>query len=381
MKPLLLAINNNYIDKFLSWKGVNFVSAHGVVKPAGFDDYSHLLDVGLIFSSFQQDLIDRTSSIRMPFNFKIVRPWSVPTDTKSLSQLMTDRVQYYTDQSRKLNLFWSGGIDSTAMVCAFLQNCNNLDQLRIVYSPYSLVENQDFFVFLENNFPSIEKINAINDKYLFQWIDGINIKGHGSDDLTAGLDSRWIEKVGIETLYTPWRDFFIQAGANSRLIEFCENYFSNAGRPIDTVLEAKWWFHAANKSQFFIPKEHSFVSGYPGATLQDTSGFFDCADFESYTWHNIDQLIDGQQDFKFYKNFLKRYIYQVYKNQNYLKNYIKSSSKQSLFFIQKKIKLMDLHWIFKLDNNIDVRTKNLPLLSKKEFDQTYGNSLDYLFNF
>jgi hypothetical protein len=37
--------------------------------------------------------------------------------------------------------------------------------------------------------------------------------------------------------------------------------------------------------------------------------------------------------------------------------------------------------MFKLSDGTVIRTPNLPLLSKKEFQAEHGSTLDYLFNF
>jgi hypothetical protein len=253
--------------------------------------------------------------------------------------------------------------------------------LRVIYSPYSLYENQKFFNFLEKHFPKLEKLDISGDIYLNTYFDGINIKGHGGDEFTASLDQSFFDLHGNGTLFRPWRDFFSQSGADDNFIDFCEYYFSKAGRPIDTLLEARWWFYASNKSQVFIPRERSLIANQGNSNLNDTSGFFDCDDFEHYMWYNIDLIVDRDNDYRTYKKFLRHYTYQFYSDQEYLKNQSKLSSKQSVFYIDKKTELLDLHWIMKLDNNVDVRTKNLPLLSKKEFDQAHGNLLDHLFNF
>jgi hypothetical protein len=43
--------------------------------------------------------------------------------------------------------------------------------------------------------------------------------------------------------------------------------------------------------------------------------------------------------------------------------------------------LQNQYWMFKLDDNTIVRTKNLPFLSQLEFRAEHGQNFDYLFNF
>ena len=46
----------------------------------------------------------------------------------------------------------------------------------------------------------------------------------------------------------------------------------------------------------------------------------------------------------------------------------------------KKNALNDTRWIFILSDGTRISTPNLPLLSKKELDRHYGDSLQVLFN-
>ena len=49
---------------------------------------------------------------------------------------MLDRADYYLDKfkTKKLNVLWSGGIDTTAVICAFLRRIEErgLDQGQII---------------------------------------------------------------------------------------------------------------------------------------------------------------------------------------------------------------------------------------------------------
>jgi hypothetical protein len=210
--------------------------------------------------------------------------------------------------------------------------------------------------------------------------DGIIITGHGGDEFTASIDQSFFEQVGHKGLHQDWRSFFRSKSADSELIDFCEEYFAKSGRPIDTVLEARWWFYAANKNQMYGPMDVSFLFDHPGVTIDQFASFFDCSLFEHYMWHNIDKIVEPGSDYSTYKKFLRRYVYDFYKNLNFLENTSKISSMQFQSYRNKKIELLNLQWIGILEDVTVIRTKNLPLLSQKEFVDTYGNSLDYLFN-
>jgi hypothetical protein len=152
--PLLTAINRNYLGKILDWHNISHLPVCGLQKINGFTGHNHLVDINAIFSTFPNgDIVDRTNTVTNPFKFKIQRPWNIPTSCKSFDQVMEHRVNEYIAQDQLLNLCWSGGHDSTSLVVAFLQHAPNLDQLRILYSPYSVYENREFFKFLQTQYP------------------------------------------------------------------------------------------------------------------------------------------------------------------------------------------------------------------------------------
>ena len=178
---------------------------------------------------------------------------------------------------------------------------------------------------------------------------------------------------------TNWKDYFLSKNPDTKLIDFCEEHFLKSGRNIKTILEARWWFYASTKTQNFIADSSTFTMNQLNAKVTDTSGFFDSFDFESYVYYNLESIVDNNS-YQSYKQFMKEYICAFDGNKNYFENARKHNSGQFKIYLRKKLAMLDLRWVALLEDNTAIRTKNLPLFSKKEFEQTYGNSLDYLFN-
>ena len=382
MLPLLASVNYQYFFKLLKWKNIQYTRIGSLFQTPGFTEYNHLIDINAIFSPEPHgDLVDRTNSIKSPLHFRVLRPWQPPRQQLDIADVFESRVKFYTDQNCHLDLFWSGGIDSTAMVVSFLKYSTNLHQLRLIYTPYSLYENRDFFEFVTKKFPNLQTLDISGDVYINNNFNGIVITGHGGDEFTASLDESFFDSIGgVTGLYQGWRDFFLKESGNQQLVDFCEEYFQKSGKPINTVLEARWWFYASNKSQVFAPRDMSFLLNQQNVSLNIFSAFFNCQEFEDYMWHNTDKIIEPGGDYKTYKKFLRHYIYQFYNNLDYLNNNAKINSMQFQLYRLKKIELLDLRWICILEDASVIRTDNLPLLSKKEFIAKYDNSLDYLFN-
>lgn len=380
-KPLLQSVNEQYFFQLLDWRKLSYQRVGTLARVSGFPEYNHLIDINSIFSTLPfGDPIDRTGTVKGLLNFAISRPWQVPTHSQTIHNVFESRVKYYTDKNCCVNLFWSGGTDSTAMVVAFLNYAKDISQIRLIYSPYSLYENKEFFDFVTKAFPNLHTLDISGDVYLNHHYDGIVVTGHGGDEFTASLDQSFFDNVGADSLQQDWRSFFQSKFTDQNLMDFCEEYFARAGRPINTLLEARWWFYTAAKSHVFGSRDISFMFGQADLTPDRFSSFFDCEEFESYMWHNTDKIIEPGGDYKTYKKFLRQYIYEFDKNTNSLHNNGKVNSSQFQRYRWKKMELLDQRWLFILDDATVVRTKNLPLLSQKEFNNTYGTSLDYLFN-
>jgi hypothetical protein len=372
MKPLLLSVDSVYYQKFLKWYDIDFTQVGNLYKIPGFVDHNRLIDLNAVWSTHPRgEPVDRTQTIAAPSNYQVIRPWRKPISCYSLEQVFEHRVKYYCNQHNKINLFWSGGIDSTSMVVGFLNHCNHLDQIRVIYSPFSVYENRPFMDFLRKNFPTLEMLDISGDVYLTTQLDGVVVTGHGADEFTGSLDESFVDKVGIDGLSQPWRDYI-----TPDLVDFCEQYFALAGRPIETVLEARWWYYAITKSQVFPVTVNSFMNNTTDAT---DSGFFNCNEFEDYMYFNTDKLIGDT--YTTYKQFLKQYIYMFDGNQDFLHNGRKVNSIQMPLYQIKMMALQNQYWIFKLSDNTIVRTKNLPFLSQLEFRNEHGQNFDYLFNF
>lgn len=369
--PLLLAINPDYFYRILDWKKQPYELVGNLAMVSGFDHYNQLIKLNALFSTWPSgDPIDRTQTVTGPFNFAIQRPWRKPTRSLDLAQVIEQRVTQLLATDQTLNICWSGGNDSTSLLIGFLKHTLHLDQLRVLYSPFSVYENREFFEYLQKNYPALEMLDISGDVYLETVFDGIIVNGHGGDEFTASLDESFFDQHGITGLNGPWQNLITDAA----LREFCQEYFQLADRPIDTVLEARWWFYATTKNACLSPRDSIFSS------TAKTCAFFDCYEFEDYMWHNTHQIIEGDE-YKDYKKFLKKYIYDFTHDLNYYQNARKSNSQQFDWYNKKKTELLGQQWIAYMSDNTIVRTPNLPLLSELEFKKTYGDSLEYLFNF
>lgn len=380
---LIETVNSQYFKKLLEFKKLGVTSVGGLCKIDGFTSYNHLIDINLVFSNFPRHFpIDRTESINLPLKWSVHRPWQVPKNQLTLNAAMQQRVEFFSSKNVSINIFWSGGIDSTAIVTAFLKHCPDLSKVRIIYSPWSCYEHPDYIDFLKS-FPELTLIDQSGTFYLDITLDGIFISGNSGDEIHASIDQSFLESYGYDALYEPWQDFFIKKNNQDKFIDFCYWYFSLSGLEIKTVLEARWWFYTSNKITSLL-RETTIPFLLSDATVVDSNpnkvhGFFDCYEYENFIYWNISNIIKSA-DYKTWKQLLKDYCFEFDNLKEWYKNKSKFNSMQIIDYARKKIILNDNRYILILTNGEKICTPNLPFLNQLEFDKKYGNTLDYLFN-
>lgn len=377
LKPSILHTTPVYFKKILDYHKIDHTPSKASIPYInGFKEYNYLIDINSIFSNNPSgDIVDRTQTLSMPFRLHVTRPWIIPSHNDlSLNECMTIRVNELVNVNEKINLFWSGGIDSTAVVVAFLLNSKNISQLRILYSTLSIKENPSLFLTLKG-IQQLEMVEFSGDVYLNQNLDGIFVTGDAADDLTASLDLSFYEEYGFEGCNQPWQNLFYSQTQNLDFVSFCEQYFQKSGRDIKTLLEARWWFYTNCKIQKF-PALASYIL-QPHQPL--VIGFFDFYEFEHYMFWNTDGILETA-DYSSYKNQLKKYIFSYDNNINYLKNKTKFNSNQLSKYRNKKIALLNQNAIMLLSDGTRIQTDNLPFLSERDYRLKYQNSLDYLFD-
>jgi hypothetical protein len=379
---LIKSANPEYLTKFLNYKNLQVNRVANIIKVFGFRQHNFLVDINLVFSNSPRFFpIDRTQLVNHPIKWKIDRPWVVPTKSATLEQTMKSIVDRYAKKNKKINVFWSGGIDSTAVVTAFLLNLKDRSQLRIIYSPWSHYEHPEYLTFLKK-FPEVELIDQSGEVYLDLNLDGIFISGNSSDEIHASIDKSFLETHGNDILDQPWKDFFYKENNNTNFIDFCEQHFSQAGFDIKTVLEARWWFYTSCKIDSIL-REHTYPFLLANVTnkidINEIYGFFDCSEYEQYIFFNLDKIIPDNEYHK-WKHLLKDYCFKFDQLEEWYNNKTKFHSAQLYQYFTKKVVLNDRRYIFLLENGERIQTPSLPFFSKLELTSKYENSLDYLLN-
>jgi hypothetical protein len=379
-QPTISRVTWPYFNKVLAYHGMTFEFAHDhpsiwggdQLRFPGYNDYNFLSDINSCFSNRPSGLLrDRTGTVKMPFLTESAAPWSVPTNNPDLEHCFCSRVKEIEARHRTVNLLWSGGIDSTAMVVAWLKYTSGNNQVRIFYSIDSIKENVGFFLHLQDQ-KRFELVEIGGNVFYQNNFDGAEVSGGSGDDVTASLDESFYNAHGWRQLQSSWKDFFWRIKPNDDFIDFCERWFAQSGRDITTVLHARWWFYLnkmppANRNRIAVKTD-----------LMSETFFLDPG-FLAHFYHQTESLIP-KPSWTSYKISFKKFIFDYFPDQYYFNNKSKENSGGYTIFCNKAALLQKKEEICMLGDGTAIRTNNLPFLSCQEYRQLYSNTLDYLFN-
>lgn len=368
-------VSSNYSKKLLKFNGYELIESVGILhKVKGFDNYNQLLNINSVFSSMPAfDPVDRTNLAQGPLIFSQPRSWAAPQTEIDLKTALQRRVADICNLGEKINIFWSGGIDSTTIVTAFLQYAPDRTQCRIIYSPWSVYEHGDFFDLLKT-FNDLELLDISGEFYLNFDLDGIFVSGNSGDEIHASLDESFFTQYGYNFLSTPWKDFFYSKLPDHKFIEFCEQHFSAAGRDIVSVLDARWWFYTSSKlTSLLNNNDFAFLSSnFNNFDSTKLIGFFDCDHYEQFIYFNTDKIVLSE-NYATWKQFLKDFCCEFDGFEHWRQNKTKFHSLQVHIYSQKKQLLNNQRYLMLLSNGQKVTTDNLPFFSQCEWDRIKQN--------
>lgn len=205
--------------------------------------------------------------------------------------------------------------------------------------------------------------------------------GDGGDESHASLDEKFFNTHGVDVLHSNWLDFFKQQNPDNKFLEFCQEFFARAGRPIVSVLDARWWFYISCKyyGQMFQVKWPFMIGSYNNFAPERLISFFDNEYYQSFAYHNTDKIITTD-NYTGWKQFLKDYCHEFDQLDTWHATHKKLTSTQLLEYSFKKIALLDRGWLMFLSDGTRIATPNMPFFSAREFDRCYGKTLSGLFN-
>ena len=239
---------------------------------------------------------------------------------------------------KPIELFWSGGIDSSGVLIALLETKSNSDVLKIRYTQDSIDEFPLMWerMVRDKNEPLPHK--DMLDISLFENHDILKVTGEcgdqcfGSDALHANLDKHADNWESIVTwpngkLFSKKPDVPLDTEKNfkrkkSNLVELLFEHVDYAPFEIDTIFDLFWWCNFCFKWQD--------VDSRMIFTFSDTSdwrstiSFFNTENFQK--WSIVNHDIKHGGTWETYKQPAKDYINKYIKDETYRKNKTKEPS-------------------------------------------------------
>jgi hypothetical protein len=292
--------------------------------------------------------VDRTGKFN-PFNMMYDPIPTVGKFNKTLEECCMDAAQNLWKLGKPVELFWSGGIDSSGALIALLETKSDSDILNIRYTEESIVE---FPLMWEKmvkgrNDPLPNKVML--DETLFNNHDIIKVTGEcgdqcfGSDALRENLDKHTDD---WESIFT-WGAFgggtsvpnskFVTGNAAhdmprknpktyklrmEQLAEVITEQVDSAPIEIKTIFDLFWWCNFCFKWQ---DVDSRLIFTFTANTeWKSTLSFFNTEDFQR--WSIVNHDIKHGGSWETYKQPAKEYINKYIKDENYRKNKTKEPS-------------------------------------------------------
>jgi hypothetical protein len=257
-------------------------------------------------------------------------PWMAPTNPlyampdfqycpDSLSDLFDRRALELLEESRRTNktilVFWSGGIDSTAVLSSFLKNWKpqDLERIAVVMSSNSILENFEFYhKFISGkirclHYPLLDMTNELLESNIVVHGDpGDCLFGPSMPAYRALVENgqhlepyrRHLDRI-IDSLQPPESSPHYVEGFGKWIVEkFTDNLEQVAPPGVDTVVGWWWWTYYNFKWQFscqrpFFFNRSDFKAPISDKNLQDYARnvYFGTDYFQNWSHSNLHRLI------------------------------------------------------------------------------------------
>lgn len=195
--------------------------------------------------------IDRTNLITSPIKIDYVKDSILPKDDDaalSFEDCVEDRIKeiitLQNSNNKKIVLCYSGGIDSTTVLCNFIKYTNLKDiseRIIIAMSPESILENPMTYDFIKQNFNIISSLDT--QKYLTdEYIVIVADPGTGNFCHDGYVRNK---KLLLDTHISEYEfETSEQTVLNKKSIKFlCEETAKNYNIELKNYGDYHWWWH------------------------------------------------------------------------------------------------------------------------------------------
>lgn len=310
------------------------------------------------------ELTDRTGLLRLPIDAVAYSGCQIPevsATNYSYKDCCNRRAKELMDISERLQkplgIMWSGGIDSTRVLVAFLENyplSYLKERIKIIISEESVIENPEFY----RNFvlPNFEFINSEYTPWLFDK-ELIIVTGELNDQLMGSDTMKAYRLHNADKFNAAFDQDHILGYVNTLikddkiskvLVDAVVNSSIKHGVPIEQNCDWFWWYNFCFKWQgiwfrlmvISAPKQWKNIdSSFPGTYLHH---FFSTDYFQLWAINNRPYRTIGT--WTDYKKVAKQDIFDFDGNEDYFNTKIKKGSLYTVFSQRTMVDAIDADW-------------------------------------
>ena len=275
--------------------------------------------------------VDRTG-IFNKFNMTYDLIPKVDIFNKTFEDCCMDTAKKLWSLNKPIELFWSGGIDSSGALIALAETKSKSDVLNIRYTKESISEFPLMWEKIVKHLNNPISESQILDDTLFMNDDIIKVTGEcgdqlfGSDALHKNLDKKdddWetIFKWDSQSLFGS-EDLNYFQNRKLNLFKVLTEHIESSPVEIVNIFDLYWWLNFSLKWQ---DVDNRMIFTYTTCpNWQSTLSFFNTEDFQR--WSIVNHDIKHGGTWKTYKQPAKEYINKYIKDESYRKDKTKEAS-------------------------------------------------------
>ena len=314
-----------------------------------------------------QPNITRLPHAKTSFPTHIITPDTTANIDITLNEACRIRAQELIDRNQEIVLFWSGGLDSTLILCFLLTQMKYPNQISVYYTPESVRENPEFVDY-------IKKFNVKMVRWDLEYMtlfreDQLIVTGNLGDSCSGTVEIDFYN-TNKQWLHYNWQEFFLHKQFKKNEIESIESLVRQHNIDgIHSLLDFHWWFNNYVKYQFYICVTYLF--NFENVNKNPGQAFFDCDVLNHWSKSNRFKLKDCQTQLE-YKQCFRDEIAKFWNINNYVVNKPKVVSRHSFTWL--RIKLLHCHqdflFLYWQDGKIkSYMPKNYPILNQDQILQ------------
>ncbi len=285
---------------------------------------------------FLSPLIDRTNTLESGVDFEVLDALDVFEKTdKSFGEICGERADFIarkaTTENKKIQILWSGGIDSTLALVSLYKELEKIEELRrleVLLSRESIGEYASFFAEIIK--PKLKYI--LFNPPIFKYLDAnkIIVTGEHGDQIFGSDKARHF--VITKQAFRPFGEVLPFAMARKlgstksvdRIIEFLAPQIKKSPVPIKTLFDYLWWMNFSLKWQHVSLRMIYSTENVQLSLDENIIHFFSAKNFQNWSVSNHERKI--KSSWKSYKYIAKECIFDFHNDENYLINKEKEQS-------------------------------------------------------